>query len=154
MKRAADFRAEARAALKGHWRLAVGVGFLAMVLGGVVGKSAGTVTGCVAFGSMNASGFKSSSRVLGSGNGTDCYYNSDAESNVTAKSFETAKTEEDLTAASFYSSIGFSGTVWNLSADLATPSPILLPTVKSYSIGKNLATSVTVRSIGNSKSAF
>ena len=87
--------------------------------GGVVGKSAGTVTGCVAFGSMSASGFKSSGRVLGSGNGTDCYYNSDAESNVTAKSFETAKTEEDLTAASFYSSIGFNGTVWNLSADLA-----------------------------------
>ena len=87
--------------------------------GGVVGKSAGTVTGCVAFGSMSASGFKSSGRVLGSGNGTDCYYNSEAESNVTAKSFETAKTEEDLTAASFYSSIGFSGTVWNLSADLA-----------------------------------
>ena len=40
MKRAADFRAEARAALKGHWRLAVGVGFLAMVLGGVVGIGA------------------------------------------------------------------------------------------------------------------
>ena len=37
MKRAADFRAEARAALKGHWRLAVGVGFLAMVLGGIAG---------------------------------------------------------------------------------------------------------------------
>ena len=40
MKRAADFRAEARAALKGHWRLAVGLGFLAMVLGGVVGIGA------------------------------------------------------------------------------------------------------------------
>ena len=37
MRCAADFRAEARAALKGRWGLAVGVGFLAMVLGGVAG---------------------------------------------------------------------------------------------------------------------
>ncbi len=37
MKRAADFRAEARAVLKGRWKLAVGVGFLAMILGGAVG---------------------------------------------------------------------------------------------------------------------
>ena len=40
MKRAADFRAEARAALKGRWGLAIGIGFLAMVLGGVVGIGA------------------------------------------------------------------------------------------------------------------
>ena len=37
MKRAADFRAEARAALKGRWGLAIGIGFLAMVLGGIAG---------------------------------------------------------------------------------------------------------------------
>lgn len=34
MRCAADFRAEARAALKGCWGLAIGIGFLAMVLGG------------------------------------------------------------------------------------------------------------------------
>ena len=34
MRCAADFRAEARAALKGRWGLAIGIGFLAMVLGG------------------------------------------------------------------------------------------------------------------------
>lgn len=40
MRCAADFRAEARAALKGRWKLAVGVGFLAAILGGVVGIGA------------------------------------------------------------------------------------------------------------------
>lgn len=40
MKCAADFRAEARAVLKGRWKLAVGVGFLAAILGGVVGIGA------------------------------------------------------------------------------------------------------------------
>ena len=40
MRCAADFRAEARAALKGRWGLAIGIGFLAMVLGGVVGIGA------------------------------------------------------------------------------------------------------------------
>lgn len=37
MRCAADFRAEARAALKGRWGLAIGIGFLAMVLGGIAG---------------------------------------------------------------------------------------------------------------------
>lgn len=37
MRCAADFRAEARAALKGRWGLAIGIGFLAMVLGGFAG---------------------------------------------------------------------------------------------------------------------
>ena len=37
MRCAADFRAEARAALKGRWGLAIGIGFLAMVLGGFTG---------------------------------------------------------------------------------------------------------------------
>lgn len=40
MKCAADFRAEARAVLKGRWKLAVGVGFLAAILGGAVGVDA------------------------------------------------------------------------------------------------------------------
>lgn len=40
MKCAADFRAEAREVLKGRWKLAVGVGFLAAILGGVVGIGA------------------------------------------------------------------------------------------------------------------
>ena len=40
MKCAADFRAEARAVLKGRWKLAVGVGFLAMILGGADGIGA------------------------------------------------------------------------------------------------------------------
>ena len=37
MRCAADFRAEARAGLKGRWGLAIGIGFLAMVLGGIAG---------------------------------------------------------------------------------------------------------------------
>lgn len=37
MKRAKDFRAEARRALKGHWKLALVVGFLAVLLGGAAG---------------------------------------------------------------------------------------------------------------------
>lgn len=37
MRCAADFRAEARAALKGRWGLAIGIGFLAVVLGGIAG---------------------------------------------------------------------------------------------------------------------
>ena len=41
MRCAADFRAEARAALKGRWGLAIGIGFLAMVLGGSAGAWAG-----------------------------------------------------------------------------------------------------------------
>lgn len=40
MKCAADFRAEARAVLKGRWKLAVGVGFLAAMLGGATGVDA------------------------------------------------------------------------------------------------------------------
>lgn len=37
MKRAKDFRAEARRALKGHWKLALVVGFIAVLLGGAAG---------------------------------------------------------------------------------------------------------------------
>ena len=40
----ADFRAEARAALKGRWGLAIGIGFLAMVLGGFTGMGLPEIT--------------------------------------------------------------------------------------------------------------
>ena len=44
MRCAADFRAEARAALKGRWGLAIGIGFLAMVLGGFTGMGLPEIT--------------------------------------------------------------------------------------------------------------
>lgn len=44
MRCAADFRAEARAALKGRWGLAIGIGFLAVVLGGFTGTGLPKIT--------------------------------------------------------------------------------------------------------------
>ena len=44
MRCAADFRAEARAALKGRWGLAIGIGFLAVALGGFTGTGLPKIT--------------------------------------------------------------------------------------------------------------